>query len=153
MGCLLLSHKFLLFFSEVGGCRTFLFLFFFRAYPKVKPWKNGEVILQGHPSSSIPTSFDTQTLINFKKRFQAEWCVLVSWWGPGQAVCEVGEYPCLFAEMRRRVKNNKRVAEFWDVWWLAFDPCLFSGKEKREKTIENWQVFFFLNCACHFSHQ
>jgi len=37
--------------------------------------------------------------------------VLASWWGPGQAVCGVGEYPCLFAEMRR-VKNNKELPSF-----------------------------------------
>jgi len=56
---------------------------------------------------------------------------------PGhQAVCGVREYPCLFAEMRR-VKNNKELPSFDMFGGCHFAPCLFRGKGRREKTIEN----------------
>jgi hypothetical protein len=47
-------------------------------------------------------------------------------------VCGVGEYLCLFAEIRRE-KNNKELLSFEMFGGWHFAPCLFRGKEKREK--------------------
>jgi hypothetical protein len=57
-------------------------------------------------------------------------CELV---GPGQAVCGVGEYPCLFAEMRR-VKNNKELPSFemFGAWHLTLVCLVERRREKRQ---------------------